>query len=189
MEPTAAKGFVGVKTRRDGNCLRLMNIDGEILRGLMGLVFVGGGLCLLLYFTGVIHSDDYSCIQKEPLSFGIAKKWKAENGWVCCDNEALAEPSGWWKQNSKLEKQAESAGDDTTIKFFDVSCGKLLYEAPIGRSMDEFVRESIEHGWPSFRKEEVVQENVRVLDGGEVVSTAELTLATTCLTKKVHDTA
>ena len=34
------------------------------------------------------------------------------------------------------------------------------------------MRESKAHGWPSFRDEEVVWDNVRVLEGGETVSLA-----------------
>ena len=38
--------------------------------------------------------------------------------------------------------------------------------------MEDFLEESKAHGWPSFRDEEVVAENLRVLRGtaGEVVS-------------------
>ena len=43
--------------------------------------------------------------------------------------------------------------------------------APIGRSADSFLEESEAHGWPSFRDQEVVWENVRVLkSSGETVS-------------------
>jgi len=48
--------------------------------------------------------------------------------------------------------------------------GKPLFVAPRGRSWEEFVAESKDHGWPSFRDSEVVVENVRVLDDGEAVS-------------------
>lgn len=36
--------------------------------------------------------------------------------------------------------------------------------------MDEFIRESKAHGWPSFRDDEVNWENVRCLRNGETVS-------------------
>jgi hypothetical protein len=48
--------------------------------------------------------------------------------------------------------------------------GKPLFIAPRGRSFDEFVKESKAHGWPSFRDEEVVWENMRCLKDGEAVS-------------------
>ena len=36
--------------------------------------------------------------------------------------------------------------------------------------MEEFKAESLAHGWPSFRPEEAVHENVKILEGGEMVS-------------------
>ena len=49
--------------------------------------------------------------------------------------------------------------------------GKPLFIAPRGRTVQDFVAESRQHGWPSFRDEEVVWENMRCLpDGGETVS-------------------
>ena len=48
--------------------------------------------------------------------------------------------------------------------------GKPLFIAPKGRTWKEFVDESKGHGWPSFRDEEVVWENVRALGDGEAVS-------------------
>ena len=56
------------------------------------------------------------------------------------------------------------------IEYYDSVSGKLLFTAPVGRTMDEFVRESRSHGWPSFRDAEVAWENVRVLPNGETVS-------------------
>jgi hypothetical protein len=46
----------------------------------------------------------------------------------------------------------------------------LLFSAPVGREMDEFIEESRQHGWPSFRDNEVNWSNVRVLADGETVS-------------------
>jgi len=49
--------------------------------------------------------------------------------------------------------------------------GKPLFVAPIGRTAEDFIAESEVHGWPSFRDQEVVWDNVRVLKGiGETVS-------------------
>jgi hypothetical protein len=36
--------------------------------------------------------------------------------------------------------------------------------------MERFLKESQSHGWPSFRDDEVVWENVRILPNGEAVS-------------------
>ena len=65
-----------------------------------------------------------------------------------------------------------------TLDFFvaphrtdtDSVTGKPLFIAPRGRSLDDFIRESRAHGWPSFRDEEVLPEFVRVLPDGEAVS-------------------
>lgn len=61
----------------------------------------------------------------------------------------------------------------TKLKYiipYSVS-GKPLFKAPVGRSVDDFIAESKIHGWPSFRDEEVVWSNVRVLrSSGETVS-------------------
>jgi peptide methionine sulfoxide reductase MsrB len=54
--------------------------------------------------------------------------------------------------------------------FYDSVTGKPLFKAPIGRTMSGFLKESQDHGWPSFRDEEVIWENVRCLENGEAVS-------------------
>ena len=45
--------------------------------------------------------------------------------------------------------------------------GKPLFVAPIGRSMDDFLRESDAHGWPSFRDQEARALGRRQGGGGE----------------------
>ena len=47
---------------------------------------------------------------------------------------------------------------------------KPLFIAPRGRTVQEFIEESRKHGWPSFRDQEVVWENMRCLQNGEAVS-------------------
>ena len=54
--------------------------------------------------------------------------------------------------------------------YYDSVTGKPLFIAPKGRSIDDFIKESKAHGWPSFRDEEVIWENVRCLKNGEAVS-------------------
>jgi len=54
--------------------------------------------------------------------------------------------------------------------YYDSVSGKPLFVAPRGRSFEEFRKESVSHGWPSFRDEEVVWENMRCLKNGESVS-------------------
>ena len=45
-----------------------------------------------------------------------------------------------------------------------------LFRAPVGRSWQDFIDESVHHGWPSFRDAEVLPDRVRVLEDGETVS-------------------
>jgi peptide methionine sulfoxide reductase MsrB len=58
------------------------------------------------------------------------------------------------------------------ITFYDSNTGLTLFQAPVNRTWREFWEESHQHGWPSFRDEDVNWEQVRCLEGGEVVSLA-----------------
>ena len=62
-----------------------------------------------------------------------------------------------------MDKAAETT-------YYDSVTGKPLFVAPRGRTFEEFLHESKDHGWPSFRDDEVVWENVRCLVNGEAVS-------------------
>ena len=86
---------------------------------------------------------------------------------ICCFNRHYAEHSGYWTSKSTFLKEVDRTKVTT---FYDSVSGKPLFRAPVGRSFDEFERESRAHGWPSFRDEEVVWENVRCLPDGEAVS-------------------
>lgn len=88
---------------------------------------------------------------------------------ICNYNRHYAEHSGYWQTTSFLSDVSEREGP---IQFFDSNTGKLLFEAPKGRTMKEFLDESRAHGWPSFRDEEVIWDDVRCLPNGEVVSLA-----------------
>merc|ERR1711956_207863 len=86
---------------------------------------------------------------------------------ICNFNRHYAEFSGYWMTTPILDEVQNS---DDEITFYDSNTGKPLFAAPRGRSMEAFVSESSHHGWPSFRDEEVIWENVRCLEGGETVS-------------------
>ena len=87
---------------------------------------------------------------------------------ICCFNRHYAEYSGYWTKTSFL---AEVDRDKETT-YYDSVTGKPLFIAPRGRSFEDFEKESRSHGWPSFRDDEVVWENVRCLANGEAVSLA-----------------
>jgi hypothetical protein len=90
---------------------------------------------------------------------------------ITCFNRNFAEPSGYFLSTKFLSQEDPGRGT-TEVTFYDTITGKPLFIAPRGRTWNEFVEESRYHGWPSFRDSEVVQENVRVLPGGETVSNA-----------------
>ena len=68
---------------------------------------------------------------------------------------------------TKFLEEVDRSGVTT---FYDSVTGKPLFRAPIGRTWEEFIDESKKHGWPSFRDQEVVWENMRCLSNGEAVS-------------------
>lgn len=86
---------------------------------------------------------------------------------ICNYNRHYAEHSGYWETTNFIEEERSHGGE---ITFYDSNTGKPLFVAPRGRSFDQFLLESRNHGWPSFRDEEVVWDSVRVLPGGEAVS-------------------
>eukprot|EP00325_Prymnesiales_sp_UTEX-LB-985_P035270 CAMPEP_0174719578 /NCGR_PEP_ID=MMETSP1094-20130205/31433_1 /TAXON_ID=156173 /ORGANISM="Chrysochromulina brevifilum, Strain UTEX LB 985" /LENGTH=202 /DNA_ID=CAMNT_0015919899 /DNA_START=55 /DNA_END=663 /DNA_ORIENTATION=- len=86
---------------------------------------------------------------------------------ICNFNRHYAEYAGYYRTTNFLK---EVSRDGPTV-YYDSVTGKPLFVAPIGRSMEEFLAESQVHGWPSFRDQEVVWENTRVLkSSGETVS-------------------
>ena len=85
---------------------------------------------------------------------------------ICCFNRHYAEYAGYWTTTTFLSEQRNKK---LTI-FYDSVTGKKLFQAPIGRTWEEFEKESLAHGWPSFRDAEVITNDVRVLEDGEVVS-------------------
>ena len=98
---------------------------------------------------------------------------------VCCFNRHYAEFSGYFQQTPFLQNPYEVKEDkdkalptpEAPVVFNDAVTGKPLFVAPgPSRDWEAFVKESMAHGWPSFRNDEVVADNVRVLGNGECVS-------------------
>eukprot|EP01041_Mallomonas_annulata_P013929 gene13929-29637_t len=85
---------------------------------------------------------------------------------ICSFNRRWAESYGYWTTTSFLKDETGSK----EITFYDSVTGKPLFIAPRGRSFEEWKSESEYHGWPSFRDNEVVWDNVRTLRDGETVS-------------------
>mmetsp|Transcript_44140 Transcript_44140/g.86595 ORF Transcript_44140/g.86595 Transcript_44140/m.86595 type:complete len:219 (+) Transcript_44140:44-700(+) len=85
---------------------------------------------------------------------------------ICNFNRHYAEHAGYWATTKYLSEVDRANPTD----YYDSNTGKLLFTAPVGRSMDNYIEESNSHGWPSFRDEEVNWDYVRCLPNGECVS-------------------
>ena len=91
---------------------------------------------------------------------------------VCCDTlyAQYSEPR-WFFNRTDVDlygAMAQAGGSPTT--FYDAACGLPVYVAPRNRTMAEFMADTNEHGWPSFRPPEIVEENIVIVDGGDVYS-------------------
>ncbi|KAG7352374.1 NUDIX hydrolase domain-like protein [Nitzschia inconspicua] len=110
------------------------------------------------------HGTSSKPVQPD-LMYGVSNKLADK---ICNYNRHFAEMGGYF-QSTPFEEQVLQA--KTPITFYDSVTGKPLFVAPINRSPEEFLQESKIHGWPSFRDDEVVWDNVRVLkNSGETVS-------------------
>ena len=85
-------------------------------------------------------------------------------------NRHFAEFAGYSFKEPRTFVSQMIANKDVETTFYDSVTGKPLFVAPRGRTMEAFLSESKVHGWPSFRDEEVVWDNVRALKDGETVS-------------------
>lgn len=87
---------------------------------------------------------------------------------ICCHNHRWAEYKGYLASEEvdlfgRLDPKSETV-------FYDSVCGLPLFIAPRGRSFEAFKEESLHHGWPSFRPEEIISENVIIHDNGRMES-------------------
>jgi hypothetical protein len=58
--------------------------------------------------------------------------------------------SGYFEKTTFV-KDIQKAATSGEINFYDSNTGKLLFTAPKGRTLEDFLIESRAHGWPSFR--------------------------------------
>jgi peptide methionine sulfoxide reductase MsrB len=111
------------------------------------------------------HGTSQFPVQSD-LMYGVSNKLADR---ICNFNRHFAESAGYFQSTNWEEAVLQSNGQPIT--FYDSVTGKPLFVAPIGRSAADLIAESEKHGWPSFRDQEVVWENVRVLrSSGETVS-------------------
>lgn len=70
---------------------------------------------------------------------------------ICNFNRHYAEFAGYWATTDFLKNLNQ---EETPIKFYDSVTGKLLFTAPVGRSMEDFIKESQRYilfwSWPFY---------------------------------------
>lgn len=126
----------------------------------------------ILATSSAAASSDEQCFGHDPmpsvstflgatLDYSVAQR-------ICCNNHRWAEQRGYLASPDvdlfgKLDPTVETV-------FYDSVCGLPLFIAPRGRSFEDFKEESLKHGWPSFRPEEMVSENVILHDDGRMES-------------------
>jgi peptide methionine sulfoxide reductase MsrB len=113
------------------------------------------------------HGTCLGPVQK-PVRWGC--DWaKADD--ISCFNRHWAERAGYWETTDFFaEEGKETKKRSGPVIFYDSVTSEPLFQAPVGRSWEDFVHESLHHGWPSFRDQEVISDRVRVLPDGETVS-------------------
>lgn len=110
------------------------------------------------------HGTSESPVQSD-LLYGVDNKLADK---ICNYNRHFAEMGGYFRSTEWEDKVMAANGP---LTYYDSVTGKPLFVAPINRSKEDFISESRVHGWPSFRDDEVVWDNVRVLrNSGETVS-------------------
>jgi len=93
-------------------------------------------------------------------SVPVMKKLRWKCSWkeadrICNYNRHYVENSGYWETTTFLHETKDARSKGQPIEFYDSNTGRLLFTAPVGRSWNAFIAESKNHGWPSFRDEEV----------------------------------
>mmetsp|Transcript_56685 Transcript_56685/g.168727 ORF Transcript_56685/g.168727 Transcript_56685/m.168727 type:complete len:248 (+) Transcript_56685:59-802(+) len=135
------------------------------------------GLVLLVLVTGgpggfplpVLPNSCKGPVQ-ENLRFGCSQARSLALD-ICCHNSDFAEPPGFFDSVGAPGGLFAQLNRSGTTTFYDPVCGKPLFRAPVGRPFSDWRAESEEHGWPSFRQQELVRANVVFLPGGEMRST------------------
>lgn len=136
----------------------------------------------LFNFFGTASSSKYPVVADEALMSDKAhgtsdKPVQKDLRWncdfetadrICNFNRHYAEYAGYWQTTDFLKSLKD---EPQPVEFYDSVTGVLLFTGPVGRTMEEFLKESQSHGWPSFRDDEVNWDHVRCLKNGECIST------------------
>ena len=107
------------------------------------------------------------CEIENSLRFGSSSEIANQ---ICCFNRRYAENENYWSDTDFIKELTNDIWSNKPSVFYDSVTNKPLFKAPMDRTWPSFLHETNNHGWPSFRIQEVIQENVKVLEDGEVVS-------------------
>jgi len=127
---------------------------------------------LLILLVVSNAADDQQCLGLKPqpavASFLGADLDYSVSDRICCNNHRYAEYSGYLVALvvALFSRLYPNAG----IVFYDSVCGIPLFIAPRGRTFEEYKEESLNHGWPSFRPEELISKNVILHRDGRMES-------------------
>eukprot|EP00755_Sulcionema_specki_P024840 Sspe_Gene.82002::Locus_53456_Transcript_1_1_Confidence_1.000_Length_1006::g.82002::m.82002/K07305/msrB; peptide-methionine (R)-S-oxide reductase len=125
-------------------------------------------ILLLLVAAGDAEVQEPSCRLQGNVDFGM-QEIAPRLEWVCCGNRHYAEPVGL-HMHSRINLFHQIEHLPRPVVFYDATCGIPLFAAPVNRTFEEWKMESIAHGWPSFRNDEVLWGNVIRDPDGEVRS-------------------
>merc|ERR1712085_38872 len=155
---------MGIQTQVTNRHRNIMRISTQLLSVLSPVV--------MALPSSAVHDSNEQCYGYTPMP-SVASYLGTELDYstaerICCDNHRFAEYRGYLEAPevdlfARLDPAAETV-------FYDSVCGIPLFVAPRGRSFEEFREESLHHGWPSFRPEEIVSENVIIHEGGRMES-------------------
>lgn len=97
---------------------------------------------------------------------------------ICCDTrtQGYAEPQ--YLYSSPYVSFFKHVKQNGVTIFYDSVCGVPVFKAPVNRSLSSFEADTHSTGWPNFRPEEAIQENIRISADGIVVSSCGTHLGT-----------
>merc|ERR1719394_1079894 len=129
-------------------------------------------LILLTVLLPAATADEKQCFGHAPMesvrTFLGATIDYGTSERICCKNHRYAEYSGYLA-SPEVDLFSRIDPDKETV-WYDSVCGIPLFVSPRGRTFEEFREESLKHGWPSFRPEEIYRENVIIHPNGRMES-------------------
>jgi peptide methionine sulfoxide reductase MsrB len=84
---------------------------------------------------------------------------------ICCDKRYQGFAETRWTFNHTDVRLFDYLSETQDNYFYDSNCGLPLFVVPRGRTLDDFKQETLEHGWPSFHDEEIIEDHVQNVSG------------------------